>query len=331
MLAALLKLLSKLPLPVLYMLARLIYVLIYFVMKYRKEVVCKNLQNAFPGKSNEEIEHIAKQFYRNYSDVIVEMIKTISIDRKSLAQHIHITNSHLLEDVLNQGQSVIVMLAHHCNIDWLLLACDIKLRYPMDAVYKPLHNVSLDKLLLETRSRFGAKPIPAKNTVLEIIKRKRETRCFAIVPDQTPRAEDEKFWTRFLNQDTAFFLGVEKIARLTRYPVFFISVKRIRRGQYEAHFKPIASPPYTADDHIITERYTREVEAQILDSPADWLWSHKRWKHKKTPLCLNIKGEECPQDEHLGDCFNLKPLVSRPALGTLAPRPCLINLDISSL
>jgi KDO2-lipid IV(A) lauroyltransferase len=280
-LPTLITLLSKIPLPALYMLARSIYFLLYHIIRYRKDVVLRNLQNAFPDKKPKDIETVARHFYRNYSDVIVEMVKTISIDGEALARRIHFSNSHILEDFLSQGQSVIVMLAHHCNIDWLLLACDIKLKYPMDAVYKPLHDKSLDRLLLETRSRFGAKPIPAKNTVLEIMKRKQETRCFAIVPDQTPRAEDEKFWTRFLNQDTAFFLGVEKIARLTRYPVLFMAVKRISRGHYEASFKLIAEPPYTADDHIITEHYTREVEAQIIDSPADWLWSHKRWKHKK--------------------------------------------------
>jgi KDO2-lipid IV(A) lauroyltransferase len=280
-LPALITLLSKLPLPALYLLARLIYFLLYHIIRYRKDVVFRNLQNAFPDKKSKDIEVIARHFYRNYSDVIVEMIKTINIDRETLARRIRFSNSHILEDFLSQGQSVIVMLAHHCNIDWLLLACDIKLNYPMDAVYKPLHDESLDRLLLKTRSRFGAKPIPAKNTILEIMKRKQETRCFAIVPDQTPRAEDEKLWTRFLNQDTAFFLGVEKIVRLTRYPVLFMGVKRISRGQYEASFKLIAKPPYTPDAHTITERYTHEVEAQIIDSPADWLWSHKRWKHKK--------------------------------------------------
>ncbi|MCP4406828.1 MAG: lysophospholipid acyltransferase family protein [Gammaproteobacteria bacterium] len=265
----------------LYTLAPVFYFLLYYIIGYRKEVVFGNLQNAFPDKSPPAIKMIAKRFYRNYSEVLVEMIKSISIDKEVLARQVRFDNAHILEGFLERNQSVIVMLAHHCNIDWLLLACDIKLNHPMDAVYKPLHDKSMDQLMLETRSRFGAKPIPARNTIMEIMRRKNETRCFAIVPDQTPRNEDEKFWTRFLNQDTAFFLGVEKIARMTRYPVLFMEVKRSRRGHYNAHFQVLATPPYSGDENNITQRYARAVEAQILEAPADWLWSHRRWKHKK--------------------------------------------------
>lgn len=279
--ATLIRLLSRLPLPVLYFLARVIYLSFYHVIRYRRTVVHENLKNSFPDKSEAERREIAKQFYRNYSDVLVEMLKTLSIGKEELLERVQFSNQQVLRRFLDHEQSVIVMLAHQCNIDWLLLACDLKLSYPMDAVYKPMHDKAMDKLVLEARSRFGGRPIPAKNTLAEIVKRRREVRCFAIVPDQTPRKEDEKFWANFLNQETAFFLGVEKIARLTSYPVLFMAVERRRRGHYQATLKVLATPPYSGDEYVITQRYVREVEAQIHKSPPDWLWSHRRWKHKK--------------------------------------------------
>jgi KDO2-lipid IV(A) lauroyltransferase len=280
-LSTLLKILSRLPLPALYVGAFPLYLLIYYVLRLRKHVVYTNLSNAFPDKRPQEIKKLAKNFYRNYSDVVVEMIKAITIDAEELDRRITITNQQEVEEFLNSGQSVIVMMAHHCNLEWLMLACCIKLNHPMDAVYKPLHNKYLDKLMLESRSRFGGHPISAKNTLQEIIKRKDMVRCFAIAPDQTPRAGDDKHWTQFLNQDTAFFIGVEKLARLTKYPVLFLGMKRITRGIYEASIKPLAVPPYTEPLETITQHYAQAVETQILSSPSDWLWSHKRWKHKK--------------------------------------------------
>ena len=266
----------------LYITAFPLYLSLFYVLRLRKNVVINNLSNAFPDKRPQEIIKLAKHFYRNYSDVVVEMIKTITIDAGELDRRITITNPNVLEDFLNSGQSVIVLMAHHCNLEWLMLACCIKFNHPTDAVYKPLHNKPIDKLMLESRSRFGGHPIPAKNTLQEIIKRKNVVRCIAIAADQTPRAGDDKYWTQFLNQETAFFLGVEKLARLTKYPVLFLGMKRTSRGVYEASLKPLAVPPYSKPAETITQRYARAVESQILTSPSDWLWSHKRWKHKRS-------------------------------------------------
>lgn len=277
----LIKLLSRLPLEVLYALAPVLYIILYYLVGLRKRTVIENLHNSFPDKTPAEIKRIAKRFYRNYADVVVEMIKSISMDSRELDKRVTIRNQTLLEDYFERGQSVIVMLAHQCNLEWLMMAASIKLAHPLDAVYKPLSNQSLDRLLLASRSRFGGDPIRAKHTLMEIIKRKNQVRGYAIAPDQSPRGSDEKYWTRFLNQDTAFFLGVEKIARLTKCPVVFIGSKRIKRGYYEAEFKALAEPPYQNPSNEITEHYAREVERQILKDPPDWLWSHRRWKHKK--------------------------------------------------
>jgi len=162
-----------------------------------------------------------------------------------------------------------------------LLAAGAALDVPVDAVYKPQRVAALDRFLRETRSRFGGNPIPHKEFLVEVLKRKTSARAFALVADQTPGKSEEKYWTRFLNQDTAFFVGADKIARITRSPVIFVGMRRLSRGYYEAKLELLAEPPYSGDTTQIIERYARAVERQILASPADFLWLHRKWKYKK--------------------------------------------------
>jgi KDO2-lipid IV(A) lauroyltransferase len=263
------------------MLSDLVFPLLYYLLRIRRETVFANLRHSFPDKHPDEIKHLAKTFYRNYTDLVFEMIKTYTISKEELIKHVQIANPQVLKEFLDAGQPVILMLAHQGNFEWSVMVGGIQSNYPIDAIYKPLHNVSVDRLLLNARSRFGATLIPAKNTIMEILRRKNTVRSVALVADQTPRSTDEKYWTRFLNQDTAFFLGVEKIARLTKYPVVFMGVKRVRRGAYEAYLKILSTQPHTCSPYELTERYARELERQILENPPDWFWAHRRWKLKK--------------------------------------------------
>ena len=276
-----LKLLSRLPLRVLYALSDLVYPLLYYVLRIRRKTVYTNLRHSFPNKHPQEIKRLAKAFYRNYTDLVFEMIKTYSINKEELVKRVQITNPQLLKEFLDAGQSVILLLGHQGNPEWSVMVSSIQSNYPLDAIYKPLHNVSMDRLLLSVRSRFGATLIPAKHAVMEIIKRKHTVRSIALVADQTPRTTDEKYWTHFLNQDTAFFLGVEQIARATKYPVLFVGVKRIRRGAYQASLKVLSKQPRACSPYELTERYVRELEHQILENPPDWFWAHRRWKLQK--------------------------------------------------
>jgi len=157
-----------------------------------------------------------------------------------------------------------------------------RLPHSLIAVYQPLHNRRMNELMLENRSRLGGIPVAAKDLLTELAKRRQSVKAIAMVADQLPTRGEEKYWATFLNRDTAFYVGVEKVARITRWPVVFAGVRRWRRGHYEASLSVIASPPYRRDDgHAIVERYVRETERQILDAPCDWLWSHRRWKYKK--------------------------------------------------
>lgn len=276
------KLLSKLPLSFLYLVSDLIYFLIYYLVGYRKKVVYHNIKNAFPSKTDKETKNIARGFYKNLSDIIIETIKAISISEEELRKRITIKNKEVLQQYIEKGKiSVIAMTSHQCNWEWVLLGCGVHYPFSMNGIYKPLSNPYFQRLMLGIRSRFGGNPIPMASTVMEIIKKKNEPRAYGFVADQAPMRSHRKYWTEFLNQDTAFFVGAEKIAQLTKFPAIFIGMKRIKRGYYEINMKKLSSPPYHGGSHELLERYAREVEKQIIENPSDWLWSHKRWKYKK--------------------------------------------------
>jgi len=278
----LIKLLAYLPLGVLYRLADLIYVFAYYLTPYRKPEVFKHLQAAFPDKSPTELRRLAQDFYRNAADIIVETIKALRISETELKRRVTLTNPELLQPYQAQNQSLLLMAAHQCNWEWLLLACGLHLSFPLDAVYKPLRNPAFDDLFLQIRSRFGARPVPVNCVIRDIMQRRQEMRGFAMLADQSPIIEEEKYWATFLHQDTVFPVGADKIARLTRYPVLFVGIQRLRRGYYSVTFEPLAVPPYAKQGNPVIAPYVAAVERQILAQPANWLWSYRKWKYKKS-------------------------------------------------
>jgi len=177
---------------------------------------------------------------------------------------------------------VLLVAAHQCNWEWMLLALSLELGYPLDAAYKPLVNPWAEREMGKLRTRFGSRLVPAQELLPDILKRQGVTRAVAMVADQEPTRSERKHWTRFLNRDTAFYMGPEEIARVTRFPVFFIAMRRRARGYYEMEFLPLAPAGRVMPPGVLTERYVRLVEEQIRAAPADWPWSHKRWRLRKS-------------------------------------------------
>ena len=276
-----LKLLSRLPLPVLYALTDGLYFFIYHVWHFRRELSLTNLAKSFPEKSPAEIEAIARQSYRSACHLIAEVLKGATMEAADLRRRVNITNLSLLEPWIKSEQPVVLLASHHCNWEWLLQASCIELGISVDAVYKPLRVAAIDRFMLAARSRFGGHPIPVKDFLMEVLKRRKGARIIALVADQTPLATEEKHWTRFLNQDTAFFVGADKIARIMKAPVFFVGMRRSSRGHYEATLQLLAEPPYTRDGSDIIEKYARAAELHIAAYPADWLWMYRKWKYRK--------------------------------------------------
>ncbi len=282
----LLKFFTRLPLPVLYELSRALFRGAYYVFRWRRPLAATNLRNAFPEKTESERAAILKQSYRNLADLIVETLYGYGASAAEMQARVRIENPELMKKCAEQGQSVVLLAAHFCNWEWLLLSAGVQLGMPIDAVYKPQKVAAFDRFLREGRSRFGGNPIPADNFMFEVMKRKGQARAYALVADQTPQKQEEKHWSHFLNQDTAFFVGADKIARILDAPVLFVAVRRERKGYYSARLDLLAAPPYLRHPYHdtgaeIIERYARALENEIRASPADWLWIERKWKYAK--------------------------------------------------
>jgi KDO2-lipid IV(A) lauroyltransferase len=275
-------LLTRIPFNALYGLASAIGWLTFHVFPHRERVVRENLSKAFPDYDGRQLRDVMRRYYYGFAQVLVEVVKSASLPADEIRGRVRMVNLEAAQALLASGQSVLLVAAHQCNWEWMLLALSAGLGYPVDAAYKPLVDNWAEREMKKLRTRFGSRLIPAKELLPDIIKRRDTVRAVAMVADQEPRTSEHKLWTRFLNRDTAFYMGPEEIARVTRFPVFFIAMRRIRRGYYEMEFVPLAGAGEKLPSGDLTERYARLVEAQIRASPPDWPWSHKRWKLKKS-------------------------------------------------
>lgn len=259
------------------------YWLTYYVMRYRRKVVFSHLEQGFPELNAAQITRIAKGFYRNFTDVSVEIFKVGSMTEEQLSRRVDIVNMEELQPIIDRGQSMILLSAHYCNWEWLLLSTALRMPIPLDVVYKPLHNKTMNEFMYKTRSRFNVDPIDLNDFTSEIIKRKATQRAYCILADQKPRSKGRNHTTDFLNRETRFFIGPEKIAQFAKIPVVFVTMQRVRQGYYQVTFKVIAEPPYEKqrDVYPVTERYVRELENLIKASPEGWLWSNRRWRSRE--------------------------------------------------
>ncbi|HVY82236.1 MAG TPA: lysophospholipid acyltransferase family protein [Steroidobacteraceae bacterium] len=273
--------LAALPFPALYALASLLGWLAYRVFPYRQEVVRENLTKAFPELDEAGLQAIMKRYYHGFAQVLVELIKAASLPPDEFLKRVRITGLEGPRALLDAGKPVLLVAAHQCNWEWLLLGLSQQLGYRIDAAYKPLVNPWAEREMLAIRTRFGSRLVPAKALLGDIIKHRKDVRAVCMVADQEPTTSEHKHWTRFLNRETAFYMGAEEIARVTRYPAFFVGMRRVKRGYYEIHIQPLTQDGETLATGELTERYARLVEAQIRAAPPDWPWSHKRWRLKK--------------------------------------------------
>jgi len=273
-----LKLLSRLPLSVLYRFADFFFIIAYYLVRYRRDIVKKNLINSFPETSELEIIQIQKQFYRNLTDTSFETLKLLTISENDLLQRVKIDNSVTMK-YHNLGYPVFGMTPHFCNWEWLLVASSNQLGLNLHVVYQRLRNPFFDNLMKEVRSRFGAILHEKIDAVKDIMKLKGESYLMSMAADQRPHLGENKYWSVFMNQDAAFYSGTELLARRMDIKVIYASMKRIRRGYYEVHFEELESNPKMAKANEITEKFIRRAEKDILNDPSSYLWSHDRWKH----------------------------------------------------
>ena len=275
------KFFSRLPMRALYAFSTFLYLLAFYVVRHRHQVIREQLEKVFPESSAAERELIHKQFLKNFCDVMVEVLKSVSMTEAEMRAHVQIVNLDVPRRYLDGGQSVMIVTSHLCNWEWLLHGVALQLGYPVDAAYKPLHDQWAERLMLKIRSRFGARLVPAKDLLADFLRRRGIVRAVAMNADQAPVSTDKRYWTQFLGQETAFYIGAEQIARATRLPIMYASMRRIRRGYYEVELKLLWDGREVTGPNTVTERYARACETDVLKSPADWLWSYRRWRLKK--------------------------------------------------
>ena len=275
-------LLSLLPLRALYVVSDLLYLMLYRVFGYRKSVVMENLENAFPDRSPDEIEALCSKYYRYLCDLSLEILKTMSISPEAVSRCFTYDDGALapIQRFHDENQSIILVLGHLGN--WELTgAFFMQLGlHPLYVIYHPLANPDFDKLFYKMRTRSGIKLYEMKKTFKSMVRDKDKLTATAFIADQTPRP-DNAHWMTFLNQDTGVFKGTESIAKMLDYPVVYISVIRQRRGLYSLHTEVLAEHPKEMAENELTELHTRRLERDILAHPETWLWSHRRWKHKR--------------------------------------------------
>jgi KDO2-lipid IV(A) lauroyltransferase len=276
------RLLSRLPFPALYAFAAFLGWLAHKVFPYRQHVVRENLSKAFPEYDEAKLQQVMRDYYRGFAEVLVEIIKAASLSAEEIRGRVRMVNLEPAQELLGERKPVLLVAAHQCNWEWMLLGLALQLGYRVDAAYKPLKNAWAEREMLAMRTKFGSRLIPAKGLLADILKHGKDVRAVAMVADQEPTTSEHKHWTRFLNRETAFYMGAEEIARVTKYPAFFVGMKRVRRGYYELSLTPLVPGGQRLTTGELTERYARLCEAQIRAAPADWPWSHKRWKLKKS-------------------------------------------------
>jgi len=271
---------SLLPFFLLYRISDIIFVLLYYVIGYRKKVVWNNLKNSFPKKSSKEILQIQRKFYRYFCDLILETLKTLTIQPAALRKHILFEDYSLFEKYYQENQSVIVVMGHFGN--WELAGARFSLEpiHTLYVIYHPLSNPYFEKLIYHMRTRLGNKLYPMKGAFKGMLQDRGKNTATAFIADQTPSPKNA-YWTTFLNQDTPIFTGTEKLASKLKYPVIYISVNRVKRGLYKITPELLTSQPETTSPGEISELHTRKLEQDILEQPEIWLWTHRRWKHKR--------------------------------------------------
>jgi len=276
-------LISFLPFWLLYLFADMLFILIYHVFKYRRSVVQQNLANSFPEKSAAELKLIDKQYFKYLADLIMENIKLVSISERQLKRRLVVTNPEMISNYYAKGRSVIVVGGHYCNWEMAGLGFCFYTTNKFIVVYKPLTSAVFNQFFINMRSRFGTIPVSMKQTLRKMIEFKNEPSTFALLGDQTPVREDATYFTTFLNQPTAIFLGIEKLAKSMNDVVLFYAMKRVKRGYYTCTLDDLFENPKHTLPYEISDAHVARLEQCIRDEPQYWLWSHRRWKFKPGP------------------------------------------------
>ena len=273
---------SLLPFWALHRISDVLFVLIYHVFGYRKEVVWANMKNSFPEKTDEELTELQRKFYRYFCDLMLEALKTLTISPATVRKHVSFSGQETYNKYFHQKQSVIMALGHYGN--WELAGCRFAIEKTLHLIiiYHPFQNRYFNGLIVKMRTRLGNGLYPMRGAVQMIEEDADKLTSTGFIADQTPSPK-RAFWMSFLNQDTPFFTGTGKVAKQMDYPVIYCSIKRKRRGYYDIGIEDLVPRPSELEPFDIVQRFAQRLEQDIQEQPEIWLWTHRRWKHKRVP------------------------------------------------
>ncbi len=272
---------SYLPYRILYLVSDFLFFIFYSIIRYRKKIVSTNLRNSFPDKTDKELKVIMRNFYKHFCDLILEGFKGFTISEKQLKERLIIKNPEFTNYYAEKNQSIILVGGHYNNWEIYAQAFSIYSNHRCMGIYKPLSNVFMNAKMCQSRSKFGTYLISMKQTKKSFEEESSDPKVIVFGSDQNPSNPRRAHWLKFLNQDTAVVFGVEKYSKKYNCPVVFISINKTKRGCYEVEYSLITESPTKEPYGKITEDFTKRLEEDIINQPQYWLWTHRRWKHKK--------------------------------------------------
>ena len=280
-------LLSKAPFFILYAISDFIYLIIFYIIGYRKQIIMRNLRLSFPEKSDKELFRIRRKFYSHFVDIFMEMIKTFTISEKEIAKHFIFKNVSVLNNLTKENKSIIVLGSHYGNWEWGVSLGSLITNAYSYATYTKINNKILEDKIKSTRERFGGFMVLKKDTIKSMITNyNNDLVCvYGLLSDQSPQMSKAYYWSEFMGVRVPIHTGAEMLAKKFNFAVVNMEVIKVKRGYYEVDFELITDKPNDLPDFQITDLFIKKLEKQIRDNPSYYFWTHNRFKHKgKEPI-----------------------------------------------
>lgn len=282
--------LSRMPFWVLYRLSDLLYVNVYFLFRYRRTVVAENFRLAFPKVEEKKLRQYQKAFYRHFCDLILETLKLYTLSDRALLQRVKLVDDTFATEIQASQKGALLWGSHYGNFEWMMARLDIVARnhsLPTAAVYTPIKQKAINRILLRLRQRRGLTMLPMKRAMYEGVKRLKTIGMFGMIGDQSPHHGMKLYFSPFLNRPTAFHLSIAKVILRTESLAYYVEMQRVKRGHYTLELCPLPIQSFLpeTDEQIqaLTDHYVQALEDSIQAAPPFWLWSHRRWKHRVRP------------------------------------------------
>lgn len=275
----LVSLFALLPFRLMYLLSDVFYFLFFYIIRYRRKVIHDNLKRCFPEKPESEIRILEKKAYKNLMDILIEGIKGFSMRPAQINKRHKVLNPELIKNYPNQA--IIACTAHYANWEWGTFSASLQTSLKVFGFYKPLSNPYIDRFLRWSRARYGTELVSIGLTTRTFDANKDKSVAIIMAADQSPTRPEKSYWMHFMGQDTAFLHGPEKHARRCNLVVMYAAVRRVKRGYYTIELSLLTDDIRSLPEGELTRLYADKVESEIRNNPSDWLWSHRRWKHKR--------------------------------------------------